>query len=269
MSKLSNGVKIPPKLPHNPLIFFFSHSLETLAVKPHNDRHWRGLIWLDGCSRYSVSWCIMVYHDVSCTEDMSRYAQYLQQPARHRNKGDGWRRMETGSVWSIAALPAQHTAQHSILLTALHCQWTVIVRYLEPVIAVLSRIWAEMDSMREHRLLRFKLLRPQNMKERIVLIIIVHTFRNYPMIMNWFHDRDLISHDSIHFYFSFPIYFRKNLRYNIKAKIIPLVPLHKKAPTNCLIPLYSHIQRPRRGRKCCLFPPHYWQQTELERHACS
>lgn len=45
--------------------------------------------------------------------DMSRYAQYLQQPAR----------------------------------------------YLEPVIAVLSRIWAEMDSMREHRLLRFKLLR--------------------------------------------------------------------------------------------------------------
>eukprot|EP00435_Cladocopium_sp_Y103_P022681 s1770_g5.t1 len=45
--------------------------------------------------------------------DMSRYAQYLQQPAR----------------------------------------------YLEPVIAVLSRIWVEMDSMREHRLLRFKLLR--------------------------------------------------------------------------------------------------------------
>ena len=34
-----------------------------------------------------------------------------------------------------------------------------LVRYLEPVIAVLSRIWAEIDSMREHRLLRFKLLR--------------------------------------------------------------------------------------------------------------
>ena len=45
--------------------------------------------------------------------DMSRYAQYLQQPAR----------------------------------------------YLEPVILALSRIWTEMDSMREHRLLRFKLLR--------------------------------------------------------------------------------------------------------------
>ena len=32
-------------------------------------------------------------------------------------------------------------------------------RYLEPVILALSRIWTEMDSMREHRLLRFKLLR--------------------------------------------------------------------------------------------------------------
>ena len=166
---------------------------------------WYGLMGVADTVYHGVSWCIMMYHDVSCTEDMSRYAQYLQQPARHRNKGDGWRRMETDGdgwrpeVWSIAALPAQHTAQHSILMiTALHCQWTVIVRYLEPVIAVLSHIWAEMDSMREHRLLRFKLLRPQNMKERIVLIIIVHTFRNYPMIMNWFHDRDLISHDSIH-----------------------------------------------------------------------
>ena len=115
MSKLSNGVKIPPKLPHNPLTFFFSHSLETLAVKPHNDRHWRGLIWLDGCSRYSVSWCIMVYHDVSCTEDMSRYAQYLQHPARHRNKGDGWRRMETdGDRKCGQSQRCQHSTQHSI-----------------------------------------------------------------------------------------------------------------------------------------------------------
>lgn len=45
--------------------------------------------------------------------DMSRYAQYLQQPAR----------------------------------------------YLEPVLASLRSVWAENDSLRRQRLLRFKLLR--------------------------------------------------------------------------------------------------------------
>ena len=160
---------------------------------------WYGLMGVADTVYHGVSWCIVHWGHVTLCAVFAAASKASEQR----------RRMETGSVWSIAALPAQHTAQHSILLTALHCQWTVIVRYLEPVIAVLSRIWAEMDSMREHRLLRFKLLRPQNMKERIVLIIIVHTFRNYPMIMNWFHYRDLISHDSMHFYFSFPIYFRQ------------------------------------------------------------
>ena len=121
---------------------------------------WYGLMGVADTVYHGVSWCIMMYRALRTCHAMRSICSSQQGIGTKETDGDGWR----PEVWSIAALPAQHTAQHSILMiTALHCQWTVIVRYLEPVIAVLSRIWAEMDSMREHRLLRFKLLRPQNM----------------------------------------------------------------------------------------------------------
>ena len=84
--------------------------------------------------------------DVRMTEDMSRYAQYLQQPARCATL-QGFEKFPQLTV-------IKDFWRHQFPPHLLRC-----ARYLEPVILALSRIWTEMDSMREHRLLRFKLLR--------------------------------------------------------------------------------------------------------------
>ncbi len=90
--------------------------------------------------------------DVPMAEDMSRYAQYLQQPARCATF-QGFENFPQLTV--IKDFWKQKFPPHLLrFFFVLRC-----ARYLEPVILALSRIWTEMDSMREHRLLRFKLLR--------------------------------------------------------------------------------------------------------------
>ena len=158
-----SNVVDPPKLSVT-ISLSFDIYLQPLTVTRCETAQWQ--TWgmrLDGCIRYNVPWCIMHWGHVSLC---AIFAAASKAP-------------EVCGQMQLC----QHS-QHSTM-TDDHCA----VRYLEPVIAVLSRIWSEMDSMREHRLLRFKLLRLQNM-QRIVLM--VNILRNSPMIMNWFHDRDLI-----------------------------------------------------------------------------